>query len=117
MTKYHLTQEIKTNGYNDLQQPQKTDTSDHLQQRDVFTPENCHTETQPMVNSSTPKPSRGKHVVELPVTSPIDRDKEAPDYGPYHTPTSIRKEVLTKNRSQVSNKGTNCVVLYNNLSC
>lgn len=106
-TNYHLTQEIKTNGYSDLQQPQKTDTSDHLQQRDVFTPENCHTEVQPMVNSSTPKPSRSKHVVELPVTSPIDRDKETADYGPYHTPTSLRKEIITKNRSQVSNKGTN----------
>ena len=100
---YHLTQEIKTeiNGYDDNpEQPQKTNTGD-LHKRDVFTPENCQIEVQPVVNSSTPKPSHGKHMVELPITSPIDRDKEALDYGPYHTPTSLRKQVINKSRTQV----------------
>ena len=104
LAKYHLTQEIKTeiNGYDDnLQQPQKTDTSGDLRKRDVFTPDNCQIEIQPVINSSTPKPSHGKHVVELPITSPIDRDKEALDYGPYHTPTSLRRQVINKSRTQV----------------
>ena len=103
-TKYHLTQEIKTeiNGYDgNPQQPQKTDTSGDLRKRDISTPENCQIEVQPMVNSSTPKPSHGKRVVELPITSPIDRDKEALDYGPYHTPTSLRRQVIDKSRTQV----------------
>ena len=104
LAKYHLTQEIKTeiNGYDDNpQQPQKTDTSGDLRKRDVFTPDNCQIEIQPVVNSSTPKPSHGKHVVELPIISPIDRDKEVLDYGPYHTPTTLRRQVINKSRTQV----------------
>ena len=107
LTKYHVTQEINTeiNGYDDNpQQSQKSYThGDYLQRRDVITPDNCHIEVQPVVNSSTPKPSHGKQTVELPITSPIDRDREAPDYGPYYTPTSLRKQIVTKNRSQVGN--------------
>ena len=98
LTKYHLT----LNGYDgNPQQPQKTDTSGDLHKRDVFTPENCQIEVQPVVNSSTPKPSHGKRVVVLPITSPIDRDQEALDYGPYHTPTSLRRQVINKSRTQV----------------
>ena len=104
LTKYHVTQEIHTdiNGYDDnLQQPQKVDATSDLEKRDIYTPENCHIEVEPVINSSTPKPSHGKHKVDLPATSPIDRDKEAPDYGPYHTPMSLRKQVITKNQSKV----------------
>ena len=117
LTKYRVAQEIHThlNGHDDnLQQPQKTDTTGDLEKRDVYTPENCHIEVQPVINSSTPKPSHGKHTVDLLVTSPIDRDEEAPDYGPYHTPTSLRKQVMTKNRSKVGEPcggiGVGCIV-------
>ena len=101
-TNYHIAQEINTeiNGCtDDLQQVQKTDTS---KQRDISTPDNHHIEVQPKINSSTPKPSHSKHMVEFPLTSPIDRDNGAPDYGPYHTPTSLRKQVVTKNKILVS---------------
>ena len=104
LTKFHVTEEIHThvNGYDDnLQQPQKIDANGDLEKRDVYTPENCHIEVQPVISSSTPKPSHGKHTMDLLVTSPIDRDEEAPDYGPYYTPTSLRKQVMTKNRSKV----------------
>lgn len=103
LTKYHLTQAIntETDGYNDDLQPAQEMDAPSDQRRDVITPENCHTEVQPLVNSSTPKPSHSKHMVEFPVTSPIDRDGEPSDYGPYHTPTSLRKQVITKNKSQV----------------
>ena len=105
LTNYHLKQEIKPddiNGYgNNPQQTQKTDASEDLHKRDIVTPENCQMELQPLVSSSTPKPLHGKHMVEFPVTSPIDRDKEATDYGPYHTPTSLRRQVINKNRVQV----------------
>jgi len=67
--------------------------TEHIAPRDIYTPENCHIQVEPLVNSSTPKPSHSKHVVMLPVTSPIHCDNEAPGYGPYHTPTSLRKQV------------------------
>ena len=108
LTKYHLKQEIKPddiNGYdNNLQRTQKADATGDLHKRDIVTPENCQMELQPRVSSSTPKPSHGKQMVEFPVTSPIDRDKEATDYGPYHTPTSLRKQVINRNRIQVGRR-------------
>jgi len=99
-TKSHVTEEEAKKAVIDSHQPTpRSDTGtsatavEHIAPRDIYTPENCHIQVEPLVNSSTPKPSHSKHVVVLPVTSPIHCDDEAPDYGPYHTPTSLRKQV------------------------
>jgi len=72
--------------------------AEHIAPREIYTPENCQIQVEPLVNSSTPKPSHSKHVMLLPATSPIHRDDEALDYGPYHTPTSLKKAVTALKR-------------------